>query len=641
MTSGDAPTIRHGQAAVDARTRPTSERRPPGPAASEQTGDRRDPPPRKHLVATAAAAFVVYGLLALVAHWPAWPGDPSRVPGCPCGDMVEQLWYLNWTPFALLHGYNPLLTNFLDFPRTVNLGDNTFMPLLGILGAPLTLGFGAVSALTFWYWLALPLSATACFVLLRRWVQWQPAAFVGGLLYGFSPYMVGQDVGHLFLIFVPFPPLVLLLLDELVVRQRRHPIAVGAWLGVVAAAAYLVAPEVAASTAVMTVVGLALVALARPRSVVLHARHAVIGLAVAACLCGVLIAYPAWIEVAGPDRFVGSVHGTYPFQADLLALIVPSVHQLLAPTSLVTVSNHFIFGDTTENGSYLGIPLLLLLVFIVVRLWRLPLVRWAAAMALAAEVLALGPYLTVDGHDTGVPLPDALLDHLPQFANFVFARFSLYVDLSVAVLVAIGVDQLVRHRPPVRLRHRRRGRMAGRVTPVLFGTAVAVALVPLLPAWPYGSSPPGAPAFFTSAALDRVPPGSVALTYPYTQDPTDQAMLWQVAAHMRFKLMGGYVIIPGPPGTTSYDPFPPTLQSVPATLMADAGGTTPAAELPGATTATPADVRRFVATYHVDTVLFDPIGAAPGKALALLEAALGPPRRGGGVDAWFHLQHHP
>ena len=30
------------------------------------------------------------------------------------------------------------------------------------------------------------------FVLLRRWVSWAPAAFFGGLVYGFSPFMVTE-----------------------------------------------------------------------------------------------------------------------------------------------------------------------------------------------------------------------------------------------------------------------------------------------------------------------------------------------------------------------------------------------------------------------------------------------------------------
>ena len=50
--------------------------------------------------------------------------------------------------------------------------------------------------------LAMPASATAAFVVLRKWKVWGPAAALGGLIYGFSPYMVGQGLGHVVFIFV-------------------------------------------------------------------------------------------------------------------------------------------------------------------------------------------------------------------------------------------------------------------------------------------------------------------------------------------------------------------------------------------------------------------------------------------------------
>ena len=42
----------------------------------------------------------------------------------------------------------------------------------------------------------------------RRWRIWGPAAALGGLVYGFSPYMVGQATGHPVLLFLPLPPFI-------------------------------------------------------------------------------------------------------------------------------------------------------------------------------------------------------------------------------------------------------------------------------------------------------------------------------------------------------------------------------------------------------------------------------------------------
>ncbi len=73
---------------------------------------------------------------------------------------------------------------------------NTGITLLGVIAAPLTLLGGPVLSFNALLTLALPVSALAMYACLRRWTTWRAAAFVGGLLYGFSPYIIGQDFGQ-------------------------------------------------------------------------------------------------------------------------------------------------------------------------------------------------------------------------------------------------------------------------------------------------------------------------------------------------------------------------------------------------------------------------------------------------------------
>ena len=49
----------------------------------------------------------------------------------------------------------------------------------------------------------------------------------------------------------------------------------------------------------------------------------------------------------------------------------------------------------------------------------------------------------------------------------------------------------------------------------------------------------------TEATLDVIPPGSVVLTYPFTVPHWTEAMVWQAADGMRFRLMGGYATVQG------------------------------------------------------------------------------------------------
>ena len=85
--------------------------------------------------------------------------------------------------------------------------------------------------------------------LLRRWVTWAPAAFAGGLLYGFSPLvLVSLTDAHLMLGWAAVPPLAVLCLDELLFPRgwglrRRGPVGLGLTLGLLCAVQFFVGTE--------------------------------------------------------------------------------------------------------------------------------------------------------------------------------------------------------------------------------------------------------------------------------------------------------------------------------------------------------------------------------------------------------------
>ncbi len=610
------------------------------PANPTSDGDEADgprPPSSAWPLATAALAGLAYALVALLAYRPILPGDGSRLPTCACGDLVQGVWFLRWTPFALLHGMNPFLTNYIDYRSGVNLAQNTLMPLLGVLAAPITWVAGPVASLNTLLWLAFPLSATAGFVAFRHWIRWTPAAFVAGLLYGFSPYTVGQGVGHLNLVFVPFPPLILMVADELFVRQRRNPLRFGALLGLLLAAQFLVSPEIFASTLLLAAFGLVILGVSSPGRFLARLPFALRGVWMAAAVCALLIGYPVYLEVAGPGLIHGSNHGSFPYAADGLGMVIPDRHQWLAPAAWMAIGDRFIHRDSVENGSYLGIPLLALLIVAVVWLRREAIVRWAVVMAAAAAVLALGPTLTVDTRTTSVKLPMALLDHLPLAINFIDARFALYVDLLAALVLGLWLDRMHtrwQHRPE----HRAAGKAGLPATALLVSVVTLVALVPLVPRWPYRSFPTVVPSFFQTAAVDRIPPGSVALTYPFPQYPNLEGMLWQAEASMRFRVLGGYALRPGVDQAATPDPLSNYLPSVPATLVAAYLGTRPADVIPGTSVATPLQIRAYLRHYQVATVMAEPVGARSSSIIRLIGAAIGsPPTRIDGIDTWFDV----
>jgi hypothetical protein len=473
-----------------------------------------------------AAAPLTYLVLAVLAHLQAFLDLSTRTP-CSCRDHPQTDWFLAWTPHAVLAGDAPWTTTHLGLPDGVNLMWNTLMPLPGLLMAPVTLTAGPLATHTLLAVLAFGGSASSMWWVSRRWARWWFARFTAGLLYGFSPYLVAQGTGHLNLELVMLPPVVLLLADEILVRQRRRPWLAGGVLGLVTLAQLLTTEELLASTFVVAVGGVIVLAvLQRKRLDRRRLRHAVIGLSTAAVVLSAGAAWPLSVQFFGAGRVTAPVQDASPYAADVLGTVVPTVHQLLGTswTSGWGVND-------SENGSYLGLPLVVVLLLLAWRYRALAVVRFTAGLGLVAWVLSLGERLHVAGHAYDVPLPFLAVSVVPVLHNLSATRLSLYVVLAASVLLAVGLDRL--RAEGWFGRHRR-----------LAVVAAGVCLVPLLPSLPYRYVDAHTPSYFTSSAVDRIPDGAVAFTYPVPRFPNSAPMDWQALAHFRYRSLGGYVITP-------------------------------------------------------------------------------------------------
>jgi hypothetical protein len=496
------------------------------------------------------ASFVVIAFMADLGPWIHGISSYQSVCAGTCqDDPLQGAWFLGLTPYSILHLQDPFLTHVINYPSGVNMMNNTFVPLLGLLASPVTIIWGSVASFNVLVVLAFASSATAALFAFRRWTSWAPAAYVGALLYGFSPYMVAQGVSKLQLLVVPFPPLVLILLDEILVRQRLRARWIGAVLGLVVAAQVYLSTEVLGMTFVETVIGIALLLVFRWREVSSRVRYAVKALTGAVVTGLVLAAYPLWVFLWGPEHLNGPPHDMAAlsnFQSDLVSVFLPSFMQRINPSGIQSISNALTPPQlwSGETGAYIGIPLFLIFCFVAVRFWRVGIVRFAAAMGVATLILTFGATFYVDGHSTGIPLPFRVFSSLPFLDSLFASRFTLFVELFGGLLLAVGLD---------RLHAEGWGRLrAGRPAAIAALALAVVGLVPLLPAWPYAYSSTGVPAYFTSAAAKAIPTNSTVLTYPFPRFPFVQPMYWQAVDGFRYDLPGGYITTPGPTFGTEY-----------------------------------------------------------------------------------------
>ena len=604
--------------------------------------------PRKSGFRIALLVFCIYGVLALAANWPAWPLDPNLFRQ---GDLTGEAWVLSWVPFAISHGHNPFFSTWMNYPVGVNLAQNNLPGVLAILAAPFTVLLGPVASVNLLIWLAYVLSAFSMFYVLGHFVRSYLAAFTGGLIYGFSTYMVGQGIGHVQMAFAPIPPLVFLVLYKLIAERDKSPVRLGLMLGVLVVVQFYIFSEMAFTTAFLAGCGLLVLAIVHPRRARYVFKRCASALLSAVAVALALLAYPYYAQAAGPYRYIGSAHPgqLYGIPGDLAGTVVPTNLERFSPSRLMALGDRYLGGDVPENGLYFGVPLLLLYAISLLATWRDRLVRVAALMALIALLLTMGPYAVVDNHFTSIRLPSILALHLPFFGEVEEVEMSLYVWLFVALVLAKGVDRFIvgrsrRHEDAVAIPGRMRSPALRRLSTVLVCALGVAALISLVPRWPNAESSAAIPAYFTSSAVNQIPVGSAALISPYPSVAEVQPLLWQAAANMRFKIVGGYGFFRNVDGAATIFPTPLRPYRIEAWLWSEVagGGNCACTDLTKPVKDNAALVtkfRVFLRLNHVDVVLWTNVGTYTQPIAALFTSALGRSSYiGGGVEAWYHVQ---
>jgi hypothetical protein len=589
---------------------------------------------RRRRIAASLAVVCAYLVLGLAAFWSDLPHISGAVfSGATLGDPQLSLWEVSWEHYALLHGLNPFFSHAMFVPGGLNLGMNTATPLLGFITTPLALFLGPVTILNLIAVAAMPLSAISAFFVLRKWKVWLPAAAIGGLVYGFGPNTVGQNLDlHIYLTFIPLPPLIAATMVA-IIRRRAISWRLGLLLGILFSAQYLIMPEVAAYVVILGVAAIALVAIRRPALVRELAKPVAATTFIAGFVSLVLLAYPVWMLVAGPQHVPTPPHPpNNPYdENDLLNFFVPGPTQHVS-FGMRYLGNQVVDRLLTAEDSYIGIPVLLAVGYLVYRSWRVPRVQLSLALLLLSALLTLGPHLVVDGHSTDVPLPFLILDHIPLFNSIVPPRLAFGVDTSLAALIAFSLDKIRQDERASLPRGPRRRWGAPALTSGPLAVIVLVVLaVTLLPQWPYATT---RATTLPTQIRQAVPAGDpVALTYPYATYFHVQPMVWQVNDNFDFRLLGGYGFHPWPRSAdpSGYLGLDRPLEPVPMNpeglqrFLANQEGVTLYGPRPALDSSLVAVTRATLSKYHVKVVIVDRSAHGSRLVVKLFKMALGLP----------------
>ncbi len=474
----------------------------------------------------------------MILWWQVWSTHPATVTTCGCGDAARFLWFFEWPAFALVHGHSVLYSPWLFHPTGINLLNDTSVLGLGILLTPVTLAFGPVAAMNVALTLAPALSALAMFALLRRWIRWSPAAFVGGLVYGFSPFVVTElALNQLNIGFLAVPPLIAIALDELLIRQRHRPWRGGVALAVLIAVQFFVSTEVLVITVLFGVIAVLLVvgsvSVRRPADLGARARHAVRGMSVALVATAAVLAAPLAFLLRGPAHLTGPIwsNGSLSQYGNTLTGFWRTGELGPLRASMTRFGGYQ--GPVLPWPGYLGIGVVIVAVGGAVVWRRDRRLLLFGALGLVAAALSLGP-----GH--GYWVPWELVEKLPWIGDIVEIRFTVVLGLCAAVIVALTLD----HSRTWWTAHggAHRGEATGRGGHVVAGALAVVMLIPtavaLWPNLPLTARAVVLPAWFSKVGT-TLPPGQVLLTYPTPFSGLQSSQAWQAVDRMGWAQAGG------------------------------------------------------------------------------------------------------
>ncbi|MBO0727939.1 MAG: hypothetical protein J2P57_01695 [Acidimicrobiaceae bacterium] len=562
------------------------------------------------------AVLVANCILAVLLFWNTW----SHPAGAWIGDDHDPhilIWGMGWTPHNLASlPRHPLFTDYIMYPAGVNLMWAISLMFPAFVLWPVTALFGAVVSFNVLATGALALSSWCAYLVVRRYSSNDLVSAVAGMLYGFSPYMILQSLGHTHVTIALFPALVWLLLDELLVRRRWPPAVVGLLMGAAAAAQLLTSMEVLAATALVAGLGVVMLAVLHWRQVGAVVPRALVGGGVGVATFLVLAAYPLKNLFFGPQRVSGVINAPDVYVADLLSFVVPAGYRIQSALWPWPITAHFTGSGVETGGVYLALTGLVVLTLALVVGWRWPVVRFAGLLTLGVMVLSMGARLHVNGQVTGVRLPWTVVKHLPLVASAIPARLALYEWLGLAVVFGVVGSRLVAR---------------GRRGTVAVAVAAAAVIVPIFPTPPMMSTSASVPGFFgPHGAVSRIPSGSVALIVPFSNQDSSTAMYWQAASGFRFRMPEGEAYVPGPS-------LSPPASAVQTYLVELETGGYPKQPPPGEREQVWINFRQW----EVDTIV---VGPTPHEeqVVAFFTRVVGrPPERSGGVWVWWNVRAGP
>jgi len=440
-------------------------------------------------------------------------------------DPISFIWFLNWWPWAITHGLNPFVSHYVWYPHGLNLTWGTSVPAAALLMLPLTWLANPVVSFNVLSLFAPALSSWTAFLLARYLTRDTFASFISGYLFGFSSYELGQLLGHLNLDVIFVVPLVALFVVQRIRGDLSRPRFVGA-LTIATLVQLGLSTEILATSclfgAITWLIFLAFSPREKRQRLWVVAGDIILSGAIAVVLAApfLFFVFKGLTEV---PPFINEPGG---FSADLLNYLVPTQLTRLGGYFFRDVACRF-SGNASEQGAYLGLPLILILIFQFLGIRRRPYLKPVLVNLAVFLLFSLGPSLHVAGVRTGLWLPWSLGLDLPLIRQALPTRFSMFVALLAAVVAALWLAES--------------GRGWDRAARFALATLACLFLMPNPGMHPW-TPLPQEPFFQPQNVASALGRDANVIVLPYGSE----SLIWQVESGMGFTQSGGYIGIPPP-----------------------------------------------------------------------------------------------
>jgi hypothetical protein len=373
----------------------------------------------------ASVLFVVSVLGVVFIFWNVLHAGISHAAPEMQYDTAGSIWTNAWIAHAIAHFQNPFFSPNLMHPYGLNLLANVYNVAFSTIFAPITWLFNPIVSTNLQLMMDPVVDAVVMGLCLRRVARSPWLAVVGGIAWGFCPFVITSlakgwtNVG-----FLAAPPIIAWLLCELADEHGWSSRRIGITLAVTVVVQYFVDSELLVITAAGAVVAVAVLAIQERERVRACVHRWVSALEWAAGVCVVVLIGPVAYGAVGPHPDPSWVRPESTFES-----FVSPLHGVLLTSRNPTLPPNLRF-SLTANPQFLGLGVA------VVILVGLILFRFPRNLrpVVAAGLVCL--WISVGYGPSWSPYP--LIARIPVLHNITVTRF-IILTWFAAIIVVVDV----------------------------------------------------------------------------------------------------------------------------------------------------------------------------------------------------------